>query len=226
MLVHRLIALIRPQNSTLATEVRPATLLGWYWRKAFSATLRGALLAPFLGRAEPPIFIGSGVRIAYKRRMSLGRGASIGSGSIIQAYSSRGIRLGNRVTIRERAWIQCTSHPARPGVGLEVKDGTYIGPNAIIGVGGRVSIGEACQIGANFTVVAENHAIDEAGAPSATEVTRMGVVIGARCWLGHGVTVLDGVELGEGCIVGAGAVVTKSFPDGSKLAGVPARSIN
>lgn len=42
-------------------------------------------------------------------------------------------------------------------------------------------------------------------------------------WLGHGVTVLDGVTLGQGSVIGAGAVVTKDIPPFSVAVGVPAK---
>ena len=52
------------------------------------------------------------------------------------------------------------------------------------------------------------------------------VVIDDECWLGANVIVLPGVHLGPHCIVGAGSVVTKSFPDGwCVLAGVPAKVV-
>jgi acetyltransferase-like isoleucine patch superfamily enzyme len=48
-------------------------------------------------------------------------------------------------------------------------------------------------------------------------------VIGPNCWIGSKVTILDGVTIGEGCVIAAGSVVTKSFPDYSVIGGVPAR---
>lgn len=51
------------------------------------------------------------------------------------------------------------------------------------------------------------------------------VRIGRHCWLGKSAIILPGVELGDHCIVAAGAVVTKSFGPGSTVAGVPARLI-
>jgi acetyltransferase-like isoleucine patch superfamily enzyme len=148
----------------------------------------------------------------------------LGSGTIINAFSRDGVVLGDGVTIRENAWIQCSSHPSNPGAGLVVGAGTYIGPSSVIGVAGPIEIGERCQFGARVTLIAENHAVID-GVPSATEVIRRGIRIGDGCWLGHGATVLDGVELGEHCVVGAGAVVTRSYPAGTTLVGVPARPI-
>ncbi|NEQ84957.1 MAG: maltose O-acetyltransferase [Moorea sp. SIO2I5] len=51
------------------------------------------------------------------------------------------------------------------------------------------------------------------------------VVIGDDVWLGAGAIVLDGVRIGKGCIIGAGAVVTKDLPDYAVAIGVPARVI-
>jgi acetyltransferase-like isoleucine patch superfamily enzyme len=51
------------------------------------------------------------------------------------------------------------------------------------------------------------------------------IKIGKNCWLGANSVILPGVELGDNVIVGAGAVVTKSFPDNVILGGVPAKVI-
>ena len=52
------------------------------------------------------------------------------------------------------------------------------------------------------------------------------VFIGRGCWLGANAIVLPGVTLGEHTIVGAGSIVTKSFPDGwCVIVGVPAKKI-
>ena len=45
------------------------------------------------------------------------------------------------------------------------------------------------------------------------------------CWLGTGAKVLDGVRIGRGCVIGAGAVVTKDIPPYSIAVGVPAKVI-
>mgnify|MGYP000933661130 FL=1 len=49
--------------------------------------------------------------------------------------------------------------------------------------------------------------------------------LGDDCYVGPGAKLIGGIILGDGCVVGANAVVTKSFPAGSVLAGVPARVI-
>lgn len=145
---------------------------------------------------------------------------------MINAFSRSGIRLGDGVTIRENSWIQCASSPLNPGEGLSVGARTYIGPGVVIGVGGPVDIGADCQIGASVVIIAENHDIGANGKVSSTEVDRIGIRIGAGTWIGHRAVIVDGVELGERCVVGAGAVVTRSFPADSRLVGVPARRMD
>ena len=50
-------------------------------------------------------------------------------------------------------------------------------------------------------------------------VTRSGIVIEDDCWLGAGCKILDGVTIRAGSVVGAGAVVTRSFPPNSIIGG-------
>ncbi|MDJ1114490.1 acyltransferase [Microbacterium dauci] len=51
------------------------------------------------------------------------------------------------------------------------------------------------------------------------------VTIGSEVFVGTGATIMPGVEIGDRCVVAAGAVVTRSVPSGSVVAGVPARVI-
>jgi acetyltransferase-like isoleucine patch superfamily enzyme len=53
-----------------------------------------------------------------------------------------------------------------------------------------------------------------------------GITVEEDCWLGSGVRVLDGVTIGRGSIIGAGAVVTKDIPPYSIAVGVPAKVVS
>jgi len=63
--------------------------------------------------------------------------------------------------------------------------------------------------------------------PRSSQVPTEGydIKVGSQCWVASGAIVIGGVTIGNNSIVAAGAVVTKSFPPGSILGGVPARII-
>lgn len=80
------------------------------------------------------------------------------------------------------------------------------------------------RCGQFVSIIATNYALGKDGTPIwDTPAAKQGVCIGEGCWLATGCVILPGVELGPGCTVGANAVVTKSFPAGTRLGGVPAR---
>lgn len=51
------------------------------------------------------------------------------------------------------------------------------------------------------------------------------IKVGNNCWFGADVSVMPGVTIGAGCVIAAGAVVTKDMPNNSLIAGVPAKVI-
>lgn len=89
---------------------------------------------------------------------------------------------------------------------------------AVIGCFSSITIGDRVRIGANVTITdGDWHQGDpRAGAPRP-------VIIHDDVWIGTGATILKGVEIGEGALIGAGSVVTKPVPAGGVAAGNPAR---
>jgi acetyltransferase-like isoleucine patch superfamily enzyme len=103
--------------------------------------------------------------------------------------------------------------------GVETSPG-YM-PGCYIQALGRIEIGDYTQIGPNVGLISANHARHDLREHEPGEIR-----IGRYCWLGMGSVVLPGVTLGDFTIVGAGAIVSRSFPDGyCVIAGNPAREV-
>jgi acetyltransferase-like isoleucine patch superfamily enzyme len=100
-----------------------------------------------------------------------------------------------------------------------------LGTHGFFGCAGGVEIGDDCIFGNFVSFHSENHNYSEGDKPIRLQgVTRKGIKIGRNCWLGAKATILDGVMLGEGSIVAAGAVVRAGiYPANIILGGVPAR---
>ncbi len=86
---------------------------------------------------------------------------------------------------------------------------------------GGIEIGDFTQIAPNVAIVSANHDVYDSRKHVLAKVK-----IGKYCWIGANASIMPGVELGDWTIVGAGAVVTKSFPEGyCVIGGVPAKKI-
>jgi acetyltransferase-like isoleucine patch superfamily enzyme len=112
------------------------------------------------------------------------------------------------------------SYANRVQIGIETNPG--MNPGCYIHGVNRIYIGDYTQFGPNVGLMSGNHDLYDFRKQQSANPIR----IGKHCWIGMGVVILPEVELGDFTIVGAGAIVTKSFPDGRcVIAGNPARKI-
>lgn len=133
----------------------------------------------------------------------------------------RRITTGTAVHLAPNASLQ---NPERISIG----DRSRIGARCTLWAGsreGRIDIGSDCTFAPDVFLTASNYSF-EAGMRILDQATdEPSIVVGDDVWLGTRVIVLAGVEIGSGCVVGAGAVVTRSLPPGSIAVGTPARVV-
>ncbi len=127
------------------------------------------------------------------------------------------IELGERTRLQNGVLL----HPygGRIALGRDV----FIGPGTVIYGHGSVEIGDESLVSMHCRILSSNHTVPPAGISIRSQPDLLlPTKIGRDVWLGAAVTVLGGVTIGDGCVVGAGSVVTRDLPPGAIAWGAPA----
>ena len=171
-------------------------LWGWIPGGPGTATRR-VLYTPLFGRA--------------------GKGLRTGIGVVVQGF--RNIRLGNNVGLNRLSSLYAARGTIKLGNNVFLGDFSSINANdATITIGNNVAIGPMTLIqGANHAMDRLDIPIVQQGHIPATVTIEDDVWIAAHC------TILPGVRIASGAVIGAGAVVTKDVPKNAVVGGIPAR---
>lgn len=128
-------------------------------------------------------------------------------------------RCGNNLQVFESVMIR-TPERISMGSNVSINELCYIHGR------GGVTIGNDVRIGPSVGIFSFSHVFSDRKTPIKDQGYREEPIsIGDDVWIGHGATITGGVSIGKGCIVAAGSVVTKSFPEYSVIGGVPAKAI-
>lgn len=186
--------------------------------------LRGCWLSWLYKNIRFPFFKGKNVHLIVKKKISVGKKTKIHFGTKIDALSTDGVSLGESCVIGENCIIECSGTISNIGKGLKIGNRTSFGRNCFFGSAGGIEIGDDVIAGELVRFHSENHNYSNLNELIKNQgVNRKGIKIGNNCWIGAGVTFLDGSSIGNGCVVGANALVTKNFPDNVVIGGVPAK---
>ncbi len=137
------------------------------------------------------------------------------------------LKLGRNVKIGSGALIHCGENHIYGGKqNVSIGDKSYIGPNSVIFGEGGVEIGKYCEIAPGVVITSQQHTFESIKIPIKEQVSELKkVVIEDDVWIGCNASVLPGVTIGRGAVIGAGAVVNRDIPAYSVAVGVPAKVI-
>ena len=156
-----------------------------------------------------------GMPVIYNKK-----GAKMQIGSNITINSSF---LSNLVGLYSRTIIITR----QPGAKIILGDNVGISGATIYAING-IEIGDNTLIGGNAKILDNDFhpmGIEDRNNNVREKIKSKPIKIGKNCFIGCNSIILKGTELGDGCIVGAGAVVSGKFEAGSIIAGNPARVI-
>lgn len=110
------------------------------------------------------------------------------------------------------------------GPRLHVGEGTFINFGLLALDVVDIRIGRHCQLATNVQLLTPIHPLEPEPRKAGYEAAEP-ISIGDNVWIGSGVIVCPGVTIGEDCVIGAGAVITRDVPPRSLAVGNPARVI-
>jgi acetyltransferase-like isoleucine patch superfamily enzyme len=160
-------------------------------------------------------------------RLSLPAGSLVHATIEITGHEPDAVRivLGSGCEIQRGTSIWL-SNDAGADAKLTLGDRVYMARDCFLACYQPISIGSHTQLGAYCYIISANHRFDRRDVPIRDQgFTGAPVVLEEDVWLGTHVTVLPGVTIGKGAIVGANSVVTGDIPPYEIWAGVPARFI-
>jgi acetyltransferase-like isoleucine patch superfamily enzyme len=209
------------------------------WRYAVSETLQGifgwipslvgigirAVAYKLFLHADGLPAIEDHVRICRPEDVWLGEGAYIDHGVYLHGGLG-GLHIGAQSWIMNGCRLHVFNFREIANGGIRIGRRTFIGEGTVMRGQGGIRIGDDVLFGPGVQVLAVDHVFNDSLRPIMDQgITAVGITVEDNCWVGAGATLLDGVTIGRGSCIGAGAVVTKSIPPQSLAVGVPAKVI-
>ena len=173
----------------------------------------------FLGRN---VSIHAHLELSYPQRISIGDDCHIGRNVALRANTEHptGIRIGQGVSLHDSVLIAANQGS------VDIGDHCWLAPFVLVYGNGHVKIGKAVLIAPRVSINTVSHHAERCDIPINDQGIYCGpVLIQDDVWIGLHAVILQGVTIGRGAIIGAGAVVNKDVPAWSIAVGIPAKVI-
>ena len=189
--------------------------IGYFLRKIFYKNLFGSM-----GKG---IIIGRNLTIRHPRKIFFGNHVTIDDNCMLDGRGSDkiGIEIGDDVLINRNCMLL-----AKNG-SIKIGKRSSIGSNSVIVSMSGVEIGEAVLTAGGVYLSAGLYQFGDLDRPIIDQETYSSgpIVIGKGSWIGTRVTILDGVTIGKGSVIGACSMVNKEIPPYAVAVGTPARVV-
>ncbi len=105
---------------------------------------------------------------------------------------------------------------------ISIGENCWIGRDFMVFGDGKVTIGDNCDFGPCVSFITGSHKIGQSERRAGPGLS-FEIEVQSGCWVGAKASLLGNITVGKGCVIGANALVTKSFDSDSLLLGNPAR---
>jgi len=184
--------------------------------------LRSRLYPLLLGRVGRGVVFGANVVLRHPHKIFIGEDVVIDDNCMLDAKGSnnKGIFIGDHVFVGRNSILSCKDGD------ILLENGVNIGFNCEVFSSSTVVIGQNTLVAAYcYFIGGGNYDLERQDVTFAEQdgLDSSGIEIEANSWIGADVKILDGVTVGTGSVIGAGAVVRDSIPANALAAGIPAR---
>jgi len=202
------------------------TILGASLPGAMGYLARKICYKRLMGNCGEGVQFGKNLSLRHPGKMHIGAGSAIDDDCLLDARGTTpgNFVIGEQVLIARACLIQ-----AKTDAGwLKIGDRCSIGGQCTITSTGGIELGANVLLAGQCYLGGGRYKTELLEVPMMDQgmYSRGPVVIGDDVWIGAGATILDGVRVGRGAIVGAGAVVTRDVPDFAVVTGVPAKVVS
>lgn len=159
--------------------------------------------------------------LTQKGKLKIGDNVYLRQNVEIRAHNDAEVIIENDIRIDRGVRILAANNSS-----IKINSGTRIGLYSVLNGGDSILIKNNCLISGFVYLQTSMHRHQNNTAIKDQGYDHKPIILEENCWLGAHVVILPGVTLGNKCIVGSNAVVTKSVAANNTVVGIPAKTIN
>ena len=192
---------------------------------ALGIVLRSKLYPLILGKCGRGVIFGSNIVLRHPKKITVGDNVIVDDNVMIDAkgLDNTGIILENEVFVGRNSILSCK------GGDIILRERVNIGFNCEVYSSSKVEIGADTLLAAyTYIVGGGSYKLDRKDIPISKQPDfegKGGIFIDEGTWIGAHCIILDGVKIGTGSVIAAGAVINKEIPPMSIAAGIPGKVI-